>query len=44
MENTVKKKNIKHIPKMRIAQIIFKDKDGNIIGECNNEHTGYKTG
>ena len=28
--------------KIQIKKIIFKDKDGNIIGERNNEHKRYE--
>lgn len=44
MSDTVDKKHFNSNQKLRIAKIIFKDKDGNIIGECDNEHNRHKTG
>lgn len=30
-------------PKIRIVKAIFKDKNGNIVGEYDNEHNRHKT-
>ncbi len=40
----VKTNSFNSKPKMRLAKAIFKDKNGKIIGEYNNEHTRHKTG
>lgn len=44
MSDTVKEEKFNTNQKMHIKKIIFKDKDGNIIGERNNEHKRHKTG
>lgn len=44
MSDTVKEEKFNANQKMHIKKIIFKDKDGNIIGEHNNEHKRHKTG
>ena len=44
MNETIQNKTFINKPTMRIVKTIFKDKDGNIIGENNNEHTRHKTG
>lgn len=43
MSDAVKEEKFNTNQKIHIKKIIFKDKDGNIIGERNNEHKGYKT-
>lgn len=44
MSDAIDKKNFNVNQKIRIAKVIFKDKNGNIVGEYDNEYKGYETG
>ena len=43
MSNTDQKKTFNSKPKIRIAKAIFKNKNGDVIGEYNNEYDRQKT-